>query len=99
MIIENLTNPNQEPQEGDILRHIYDTGVIVEKQWDGLPDEVIEDKPADERLWRNRELQDTDWIVPLTDHPQHASFLVYREELRDYPSQADFPNGDRPIRP
>ena len=62
-------------------------------------EEQNEIKSNQERKWRDRELKNSDWIVPLTDHPQHAEYLTYRQELRDYPSQADFPNGDRPIKP
>ena len=51
------------------------------------------------REWRDNELKATDFIVPLTDHPQHAAYMTYRQELRDYPSQEDFPNGQRPIKP
>lgn len=100
MIIENITHPNQEPKDGDLVRYIYDSGVIVEKEFVAPVeiDEVV-DKQNEERQWRNSELSGTDWIVSVTDHPDHASYLVYREELRDYPSQADFPNGDRPTRP
>ena len=52
-----------------------------------------------EREWRNSELESTDLIVPLTDHPKHLAYLTYRQELRDYPSQSDFPNNQRPIKP
>ena len=62
-------------------------------------EEVILYKSEQERKWRDRELKNSDWIVPLADHPQHAGYLTYRQELRDYPQQADFPNGDRPIKP
>jgi hypothetical protein len=51
------------------------------------------------RDWRNSELESTDFIVPLTDHPKHLAYLTYRQELRDYPSQSDFPNGTRPVKP
>lgn len=44
------------------------------------------------RQWRDDELVSTDWIVPLTDHPQHAAYLAYRQDLRDWPSTTDFPN-------
>jgi len=48
---------------------------------------------ADEtaRFWRNKELKATDWIVPLTDHPERANYLTYRAKLRDWPSTDDFP--------
>jgi len=99
MIIENITNPNQEPQDGDLLRYIYPSGAIVEKNFYAHQEPSQDEVLNMERQWRNRELKGTDWIVSVTDHPQHASFLVYREQLRDYPSQADFPDGDRPTRP
>lgn len=62
-------------------------------------EEQNEIKSNQERKWRDRELKNSDWIVPLTDHPQHAAYLVYREELRNYPQQADFPNIERPTSP
>ena len=62
-------------------------------------EEQNEIKSNQERKWRDRELNNSDWIVPLTDYPQHADYLTYRQELRDYPAQADFPSGDRPIKP
>lgn len=52
-----------------------------------------------EREWRDGELASTDWIIPITDYPQHAAYITYRQELRDYPSQEDFPNGTRPTKP
>ena len=51
------------------------------------------------RLWRDKELEASDFIVPLTDHPKHAAYMTYRQELRDYPAQEDFPNGQRPLKP
>ena len=49
------------------------------------------------KKWRDKELQSTDFIVPLTDHPDHAVTLTYRQELRDWPSTDDFPN-TKPIK-
>ena len=45
-----------------------------------------------EKDWRDQELKDTDWIVPVTDHPQHTAYKTYRQELRDWPSTGDFPD-------
>ena len=61
---------------------------------DTNPDPVEEVEPVEleGREWRDRELQSTDWIVPVTDHPQHASYLAYREALRDWPSTPSFPD-------
>ena len=44
------------------------------------------------RQWRDMELVGCDYIVPLTDHPQHAAYMTYRAALRDWPSTADFPD-------
>ena len=41
--------------------------------------------------WRDSELTATDWIIPTTDHPQHAAYIVYRQALRDWPDSGDFP--------
>jgi len=44
------------------------------------------------RAWRDKELANTDWVVAVTDHPQHAEYLAYRVALRNWPSTDDFPN-------
>ena len=44
------------------------------------------------RMWRDMTLVGCDYIVPLTDHPQHAAYMTYRAALRDWPSTADFPD-------
>jgi len=53
---------------------------------------ALEALKLEERTWRNKELLDTDWIMPLTDHPERVSHLLYRTSLRDYPSLATFPS-------
>ena len=60
--------------------------------------ETQEQINAGERLWRDQELSNTDWIVPLTDHPLHDTGLTYRQTLRDWPTQSSFP-ATRPTRP
>lgn len=45
-----------------------------------------------QRQWRDAELKDTDWIVPLSDHPQRAAYMTFRTALRDWPSTSDFPD-------
>jgi len=44
------------------------------------------------RMWRDMELAVTDYIVPLSDHPQRAAYMTYRTALRDWPSTENFPN-------
>lgn len=51
-----------------------------------------------QKEWRNGELQKTDFIVPLTDYPNHASWLTYRQQLRDWPDTDDFP-ATKPTKP
>ena len=46
--------------------------------------------------WRNSELYATDWIVPIADHPQHSDYLLYRQDLRDWPQSAGFPAENKP---
>ncbi len=50
------------------------------------------------RKWRNKELEKTDFIIPLTDYPNRDAILVYRQELRDWPSKDDFPD-TKPVAP
>jgi hypothetical protein len=56
------------------------------------PIPVSEPLDVSERLWRDSELRSTDWIVPITDHPQHDAYIAYRQELRDWPSTDQFPD-------
>ena len=44
------------------------------------------------RLWRDSELKKTDFIVPLTDFPNYATWITYRQQLRDWTTTEDFPN-------
>ena len=43
------------------------------------------------RRWRDGELSSSDFIVPLSDHPQRAAYILYRENLRAWPSTDSFP--------
>lgn len=83
----NVTN------KGVAIGHSYANGVF------SAPVKTLEEKTAEEKEWRDNELKASDFIVPLTDHPQHAAYMTYRQELRDYPAQSDFPNSTRPVKP
>ncbi len=48
------------------------------------------------RRRRNELLQETDWIVGVSDHPQHSVYTAYRTALRDWPSTEAFPD-TRPV--
>jgi len=53
---------------------------------------VIEAQPELEaRMWRDGELSSSDYIVPLSDHPQRAAYMTYRTALRNWPSTDAFP--------
>lgn len=76
----------QEPVFGDWHRKVLDSGHVEF--------EAVYEPPSKEELakvWRNEELKSTDWIVPITDHPQHSKYMTYRQALRDWPATENFP--------
>ena len=62
------------------------------------PTKTTEEIENEAREWRDSELQATDFIVPLTDYPNHAAWLTYRQELRDWTTTENFPN-TKPTKP
>ena len=50
----------------------------------------------DPTAWRNKELERTDSLALLPDHPQAAQILAYRQALREWPSTEDYPD-TRPV--
>ena len=90
-VITNLTNPGQDPVNGDSIERVGDTYSIIE-QFHVAGPATSESIAADARRWRNLELEYTDRIVPLPDHPQHAAYITYRAALRAWPSISDFPD-------
>ena len=67
---------------------------FIGRTWDGAAWEAVAEPTAKElaREWRDFELMSSDYIVPLSDHPQHAAYIPYRAALRDWPSTSDFPD-------
>ncbi len=57
-----------------------------------------EELETEGRKWRDIELKETDFIVPLTDYPNHAQWLTYRQTLRDWTTTDDFPT-TKPTKP
>jgi len=54
-----------------------------------FPDATNDQKWEQIRLWRNAELKNTDW-TQLTDSPvDAAAWAIYRQNLRDLPSQGE----------
>lgn len=60
------------------------------------PEELLIRKTNEERTWRDNELKSSDYVAPLTDHPNYYAYVKYREALRDYTNDVNFPNGIRP---
>jgi len=88
---------NIKDADGNILNTINSDAEFVEANFDyyELYVEPTPPEPTAEeegRQWRDSELASTDYIVPLTDHPQRAAYMTYRQALRDWPATADFPN-------
>lgn len=88
---------NIKDADGNIINTINADAEFVEANFDyyELYVEPTPPEPTaeeDARMWRDRELSATDYIVPLTDHPQHAAYMTYRAALRDWPATADFPD-------
>tara|TARA_R100001510_G_C7520120_1_gene115991 strand:- start:169 stop:507 length:339 start_codon:yes stop_codon:yes gene_type:complete len=50
------------------------------------------------KIWRDSELQTTDNIAQTPDYPNRDAWITYRQELRDWPSTADFPE-TKPTKP
>ena len=78
--------------DGDIVNTIVASLDFVSSNYEYYEEYIDEEKfKKEEREWRDQELKDTDWIVPVIDHQQHAEYLVYRQALRDWPATEDFP--------
>ena len=91
MAIYIIKNESNE----EINRIVADLA-FVEEHHAGRYEEVIfatDSVPEEDaaRMWRNAELEATDYIVSLSDHPQRAAYMTYRTALRDWPSTSDFP--------
>ena len=82
--------------DGNILNTINADAEFVEANFEHyelyvaptLPEPTAEEEG---RMWRDGELSATDYIVPLSDHPQRDAYITYREALRQWPSTEDFP--------
>jgi len=94
-VITNITNPGEDPVHGDIILR---TG----ENWSSTEQMIVAGVPTASEIaqvardWRDGELSVTDYIVPTTDHPQHAAYIAYRAALRAWPASSDFP-ATRPV--
>ena len=82
--------------DGNITNTITADAEFVEANFDhyelwAAPTTVEPTAAEAGRRWRDGELSSSDFIVPLSDHPQRAAYMTYRTALRNWPSTEDFP--------
>ena len=87
---------NIKDADGNVTNTIVTNAEFVEANFEHYeewtdPEPVQPTAEEEGRMWRDSELSATDYIVPLTDHPQRDAYITYREALRQWPSTEDFP--------
>ena len=82
----NITNPGIKANEDFVKEHYPHYEAFVP------PDTGINYAELDARMWRNQELQRTDTLILLPDHPDKDNLAAYRQALRDWPSTGNFPD-------
>ena len=88
---------NIKDAEGNIINTIKANAAFVEANFEHYELWVAPTAPeppaeVTARMWRDIELSSSDYIVPLSDHPQRAAYISYRESLRSWPSTDSFPD-------
>lgn len=83
---------SETPLDNGLIRYQYDGWYEDKGPPLEIPEPTQEEIEAKARQWRNKQLGATDYIVPLTDHPQRDAYMVYRESLRAWPSTESFPD-------
>ena len=103
MATRNISRPGETPAHEDWIEKDLDGGGTVQLQYrdpdwtepEPETDEeiAIRDKylAEDAKLWRDRELAETDLMAQTPDFPNRDAYLTYRTKLRDWPSTDDFP--------
>lgn len=84
-------------ENGEVVNSIVADADFIATQegtWQLREQTPIQEPTLEElaRAWRDRELLNTDYIVPLTDHSSHSEYITYRQELRDWTNTSDFPD-------
>ena len=87
---------NIKDADGNITNTIVADAEFVEANFEHYelyvaPTPVEPTAEEEGRMWRDSELSATDFIMPLTDHPQRDAYITYREALRQWPSTDSFP--------
>jgi len=78
--------------EDDLIKIGYD---YVDGVFSYTESPVTEEQAKE---WRDDKLRFTDIIAQTPDYPNRDAWLIYRQELRDWPSTADFPE-TKPTKP
>ena len=85
--------------DGNITNTINADAEFVEanfehyEEWTDLNLEPVEPTAEETaRQWRDSELSSTDEAAKTPDWPNRPNILVYRQDLRDWPSTQDFPD-------
>ena len=87
---------NIKDADGNVTNTIVTNAEFVEANFEHYeewtdPEPVQPTAEEEGRMWRDSELSATDYIVPLSDHPQRDAYITYREALRQWPSTDSFP--------
>jgi len=79
-----------------LSRLLFDDGSYIDTEVSDDREPTAEEIAVTARKWRDSELQATDGIPAITDHPERSAYLTYRTALRDWPSTSEFPSGTKP---
>ena len=75
--------------------YLYSSGLSITQEppvtYEPTAEEIEEAAAEEARQWRDGQLSSSDFIVPLSDHPQRAAYMTYRTALRNWPSTDAFP--------
>ncbi len=88
---ENFSN-NYEKETVIVTNIECEIGYIYDGTSFNTPVLSQEELKIRAKIWRDNELGGSDFIVPLTDYPNHSAWITYRQELRDWPSTDSFPD-------
>ena len=83
--------------DGNVLNRIVAEEAYVKANYEHYEEDTTPDYPVytEEQMmrhWRDSELQRTDVLLLLPEHPDKDSLTDYRQALRDWPSTSDFPD-------
>lgn len=82
---------NEPPIDGERFRQVEDGKPVRISFWR----EMTQDRT--EKDWRDTQLAKTDLMLQVDrTNPTYQEILDYRQALKDYPQQPDFPDGIRP---